>query len=166
MVHYSATGVSPDEVCMPIARTARMADLEPLLDLFRVSEVSSAIEPLERAHEIWRDTLSRRGVTVFVSESDGKIVATCMLITAPNLLRRGYGHAFLENVVTHPQFQGRGYGRAVVEAALSEAWARGCYHVLLQSGRKDARVHRFYERCGFVPGLRLAYVARRPQEPQ
>ena len=149
---------------MPTARTARTADLQALLDLFRISDVSSVVEPLERAHEVWRDTLSRPGVTVFVSENAGKIVATCMLMTAPNLLRRGCGHAFLENVVTHPQFQGRGHGRAVVEAALSEAWARGCYHVLLQSGRNNPQVRRFYERCGFVPGLRLAYVARRPQE--
>jgi GNAT superfamily N-acetyltransferase len=148
---------------MPTARTATTADLHPLLDLFRISDVSSAVEPLERAEEIWRDTLARPGVTVFVSENEGKILATCMLITAPNLLRRGGGHAFLENVVTHPQFQGRGHGRAVVEAALSAAWANGCYHVLLQSGRKDPRVRRFYERCGFVAGLRHAYVARHPQ---
>jgi len=151
---------------MPTARTTRAADLEPLLDLFRASEVSSAVEPIEQAHEIWRQTLDRNGVTVFVSESEGKIVATCMLIAAPNLLRGGHGHAFLENVVTHPQFRGRGHGRAVVEAALSQAWAAGCYHVMLQSGRKDRRVHRFYERCSFEPGLRVAYVARRKQGSQ
>jgi GNAT superfamily N-acetyltransferase len=86
-----------------------------------------------------------------------------MLITAPNLLRGGRRHGFLDNVVTHPKFQGRGHGRAVVAAALEAAWTRNCHHVLMQSGRKDARVHRFYERCGFVPGLRVGYVARRPE---
>ena len=149
---------------MPTARAASVVDLEGLLDLFRASEVSAAVEPIEQAHEIWRKMLDRDGVTVFLSESEGRIVATCMLITAPNLLRSGRGHAFLENVVTHPQFQGQGHGRAVVEAALSHAWAAGCYHVMLQSGRKDPRVHRFYERCSFKSGLRVAYVARRPQE--
>src|SRR5262245_17669 len=74
---------------MHTARTARVADLEPLLALFRASEVSSAVEPLERADEVWRQTLSHNGVTVFLSESEGNIVATCMLITAPNLLRGG-----------------------------------------------------------------------------
>ena len=73
---------------MPTARTTRTADLEPLLDLFRASEVSSVVGTIEQAHAIWRQTLDRDGVTVFVSESDGKIVATCMLITAPNLLRQ------------------------------------------------------------------------------
>jgi GNAT superfamily N-acetyltransferase len=151
---------------MPIARTAKIADLELLLDLFRASEVSSTVEPIERAQHVWQQTLGHDGVTVFVSEIGAKIVATCMLITAPNLLRSGRAHAFLENVVTHPAFQGQGHGRAVVDAALSKAWATGCYHVLLQSGRKDPRVHHFYERCGFEPGLRTAYVARRPLQQQ
>jgi GNAT superfamily N-acetyltransferase len=141
---------------MPVARPATTADLDPLLELFRTSEVSSVVEPLERAQDVWRQTLEHDEVTVFVSETDGKIVATCMLITAPNLLRSGRGHAFLENVVTHPAFRGRGHGRAVVQAALSKAWATNCYHVLLQSGRQDPRVHGFYERCGFEPGLRAA----------
>ena len=87
-----------------------------------------------------------------------------MLITAPNVLREGRGHGFLENVVTHPECRGQGYGRAVVRAALNEAWNRDCYHVLLQSGREDPRVHRFYERCGFEPGVRIGYVARRPPD--
>ena len=43
------------------------------------------------------------------------------------------------------------HGGAVIEAALAAAWANDCYHVLLQTGRQDARVHRFYERCGFEP---------------
>jgi len=147
---------------MPSARLAQAADLASLLELYRVAEVSSSAEPIERAERIWLEMLSDDGVAVFVSAVNAKIVATCMLITAPNLLRAGQRHGFLENVVTHPEFRGQGHGRAVVEAALAAAWTRDCYHVLLQSGRKDPRVHRFYQRCGFEPGLRVGYVARRP----
>jgi GNAT superfamily N-acetyltransferase len=85
-----------------------------------------------------------------------------MLITAPNLLRAGRQHGFLENVVTHPEYRGQGHGQAVVRAALTEAWARDCHHVLLQSGRADPRVRRFYEQCGFEAGVRVGYAARRP----
>jgi GNAT superfamily N-acetyltransferase len=147
---------------MPAARLATTADLDALLALFAVSEVSRAAEPRARAEQIWQQTLARDGVAVFVSEADARIVSTCMLVTAPNLLRGGRQHGFIENVVTHPEFQGRGHGRTVIAAALAEAWQRDCHHVLLQSGRTDPRVHRFYEGCGFVPGLRTAYAARRP----
>ncbi|WP_027554307.1 GNAT family N-acetyltransferase [Bradyrhizobium sp. Cp5.3] len=150
---------------MANARLAQTSDLAGLLALFRASDVSASAESREKTEEIWLETLARDDLAVFVSDAEDRIVATCMLITAPNLLRGGRRHGFLENVVTHPDYQGRGHGRAVVAAALTEAWAKGCHQVLMQSGRKDSRVHRFYEACGFVPGLRVGYVARRPAHP-
>jgi GNAT superfamily N-acetyltransferase len=149
---------------MPVARMADTADLASLLALFSASDVSRHAEPVARAWEIWSETLARDGLVVFVSDEDSKIVSTCMLITAPNLLRGGRPHGMIENVVTHPAFQGRGHGRAVIGAALQEAGKRGCHQVLLQSGRADPRVHRFYEGCGFEPGLRIAYAAARPAD--
>jgi GNAT superfamily N-acetyltransferase len=149
---------------MPSARIADAADLSSLLALFAASDVSGYAEPRQRAEQIWAETLDRDGVLVFVSDIDSRIVSTCMLVTIPNLLRGGRRHGFLENVVTHPAFQGRGHGRAVVDAALTEAWNLDCHHVLLQSGRADPRVHRFYAQRGFKPGLRTAYAAYRPAQ--
>ncbi len=145
---------------MPVARLARASDLPSLLALFAMSEVSAAAEPPERAERIWEDTLAQPGVYVFVSDDRDRVAATCMLVTAPNLLRGGRRHAFLENVVTHPELRGQGHGKAVVQAALAHAWASDCHHILMQSGRADPRVHAFYEEMGFEPGLRVAYVAR------
>jgi GNAT superfamily N-acetyltransferase len=149
---------------MPIARLAHASDLPSLLALFSASEVSLAVEPRERAEQVWQEILAQPNVHVFVSDDHGRVAATCMLVTAPNLLRGGRRHGFLDNVVTHPDLRGRGHGRAVVQAALAHAWADDCHHVLMQSGRADTRVHDFYEGLGFVPGLRIAYVAKRPTD--
>jgi GNAT superfamily N-acetyltransferase len=146
---------------MLVARLARLADLPSLLSLFEASEVSAVAQPRERAERIWQETLTRPGVHVFVSDDRDRIAATAMLIIAPNLLRNGRCHGFLENVVAHPELRGQGHGTAVVRAALDYAWAADCHHVLLQSGRADPSVHVFYERIGFRPGLRVAYVATR-----
>ena len=150
---------------MPIARLALTSDLSSLLALFAASKVSRTVELRVRAEQVWQETLVQPGVYVFVSDEPGCVAATCMLVTAPNLLRGGRRHGFLENVVTHPDFQGRGHGQAVVAAALARAWADDCHHVLMQSGRADPRVHAFYEKLGFVPGRRVAYVANRPATP-
>jgi GNAT superfamily N-acetyltransferase len=149
---------------MPIARPAIAADLAGLLALFEASEVSAHAEPREAAERIWQETLGRDGLFIFVSDENSGIVATCMLITVPNLLRNGRKHGIIENVATHPGYQGKGHGRAVIGAALAEAWKQDCHHVLLQSGKADPRVHRFYEACGFIGGLRTAYAARRPSD--
>lgn len=147
---------------MPVARLARLDDLPSLLALYEVSEVSTHAEPRDRAESIWQGTLTQPGVHVFVSDDQNRIGATCMLVVAPNLLRGGRSHGFLENVVTHPELRGRGHGKAVVYAALARAWAEDCHHVLMQSGRADPRVHRFYEGLGFRPGIRIGYAAMRP----
>src|SRR5437764_12253784 len=133
---------------MPIARLARASDLPSLVSLFAVSEVSAVAQPQEHAQLIWQETLAQPGVHLFVADDRDRIAATCMLVTAPNLLRAGRRHAFLENVVTHPELRGRGYGKAVVQAALAHAWATDCHHVLMQSGRTDPRVQAFYEGLG------------------
>jgi GNAT superfamily N-acetyltransferase len=148
---------------MTTARLVNAGDLDALLALFADCDVSQGAEP-ERARTIWAQIIAREGLFVFISDEDSKIVSTCTLITAPNLLRGGRQHGILENVATHPDFQGRGHGRAVIAAALAEAWKQDCYQVLMQSGRADPRVHRFYEACGFIPGLRTAYAVRRPAD--
>ena len=150
---------------MPVARLARLDDLPSLIALFEVSEVSAVAQPQKRAEGIWQRTLAQPGVNVFVSDNQNRIAATCMLVVAPNLLRKGRNHGFLENVVTHPELRGRGHGKAVIHAALAHAWMEDCHHVLMQSGRADPRVHRFYEGLGFQPGIRIGYVAMRPTTP-
>ncbi|MBU6464553.1 MAG: GNAT family N-acetyltransferase [Bradyrhizobium sp.] len=147
---------------MPNARAASAADLASLLALFEIADVSRHAEPEERAERIWSQCLARDGLTIFVSDADMRIVSTCMLVIFPNLLRGGRQHGIIENVVTHPDHQGCGHGRAVIGAVLAEARKQDCHHVLLQSGRADPRVHRFYEKCGFRSGLRTAYAAHRP----
>jgi GNAT superfamily N-acetyltransferase len=147
---------------MPTARLAVVSDLPLLLTPFAASEVSRAVKPREEAQRIWRETMAHPGVYIFVSDEGDRIAVASMLVTAPNHLRGRRSRGFLENVVTHAELQGRGRGRAVASAALARAWASGCHHVLTQSGRADPRVDALYERLGFVPGLRLAYVAKRP----
>src|SRR5580704_11194177 len=147
---------------MPTVRLAREDDLASLLELFACSEVSAHARPIERARAIWAETIASDAADVFVAMEGERVAATCMLITAPNLLRGSRRLGVLENVVSHPDFRRGGYGRAVVEAALQAAWDKDCFHVLMQSGRQDPAVHQFYKARGFLPGLRTAYAIHNP----
>ena len=95
-----------------------------------------------RAHPV-RDVGTRRYGTVRVRDGCADRSDMPADHRTEIYLRGGRRHGFLENVVTHPVHRGQGRGRAVVQAALAEAWARDCWHVLLQSGRKDPAVHVF-----------------------
>jgi GNAT superfamily N-acetyltransferase len=147
-----------------ITRRAEQGDLPALLDLYLHLNADMPRLPDHQSQEIWTRTLSSDDVAVFVSVVDQNLVATCLLITAPNLMRGGAPHALLENVVTHRDFRRQGHGRATIGAALLEAWKRGCYHVFLVTGRGRAKSHvlSFYGRCGFQPGGKTGLVAVRP----
>lgn len=142
-------------------RLAEDGDLSALIGLYESVGFSNAAD-IDRRGALWVELLESEATHVAVAIVDSTIVASATLITAPNLLRGGRRHGFLENVATRPDRQGKGHGRAVVRYLLGLAWQADCYHVLLQSGRSDPRVHRFYEKLGFVAGLRTACVAHRP----
>jgi len=59
---------------------------------------------------------------VAVMAVDGAMVASATLIVAPNLLRGGRSHGFLENVAVHPDWQGKGNGRVIIRFLLDLAW--------------------------------------------
>jgi GNAT superfamily N-acetyltransferase len=147
---------------MRLSRRALPGDLGSLLKLYRHLNPNTPELSDDRAREIWADLLSRQGVDVFVRVFDSTIVATCTLVTVPNLMRGGRSHALIENVVTHRGFRRQGHGRTCVAAALDAAWSQGCHHVMLLTGRKDPVVLRFYESCGFRAGVKAGLVALPP----
>ena len=142
-------------------RSACQADLGAILELYQQLTPHGPVADAVQAPAIWRELLARPGVTVLVADHDGRASATCTLVIVPNLTRGGRPYAFIENVVTRCGLRGRGYGRAVLDAALSQAWAAGCYKAMLLSGQdEESGVPAFYERLGFRRGVKIRFEAR------
>ncbi|WP_369641824.1 GNAT family N-acetyltransferase [Acidovorax sp. A79] len=83
----------------------------------------------------------------------------------PNLTRACRPYGVIENVVTDLAHRGQDWGRAVLSHALSEAWRRNCYKVMLPTGRKDEATLRFYGHVGFDRQDKQALVAKPPAWP-
>jgi GNAT superfamily N-acetyltransferase len=88
-----------------------------------------------------------------------------VLQVVPNLTRGARPYGLIENVVTRQDKRGQGYGSAVLKAALDLAWEKGCYKVMMLTGRKDAKVFGFYEKAGFKAGVKTGFVAVPPFQP-
>lgn len=151
---------------MQLARRAVATDLSSLLKLYLHLNPDMPRLANDRAEKIWSEILSRPGVKLFVCPLGSRLISTCMLITSPNLMRRGSPHGFIENVVTHRDFRRQGYGKAVISAAFDAAWHDGCDNVMLLTGRgrTDPGVLRFYENCGFQAGIKTGFRALRPDD--
>jgi len=140
-------------------REAGEQDLDTVLALYE--HLHDADEPAgeDETMAAWRAIMDDERTHLFILESRGVPVSTCMLSIVPNLTRGARPFGIIENVVTRLESRKQGYATALLHHALGCAWGRNCYKVMLLTGRKDEAVFRFYERAGFVRGVKEGFVA-------
>jgi len=145
-------------------RKLQEAELPELLELY--GHLHATDDPLpaqDVVDGVWRSILDNPDLLYFGVFVDDALVSTCTLSIIPNLTRGCQPYGVIENVVTHPEHRRRGHGRAVLQHALEQAWSRGCYKVMLLTGRKDEDTYRFYESAGFDPRAKQAFLAKPPK---
>ena len=145
-----------------IFREARESDLALLVDLLRHLNGAQDLPPIEQLKETWIAIIRHEGLTNYVVEVDGQLVAGCHLVIVPNLTRGARPYGWIENVVTHPDYRRQGLGNQLLKYALEQAWEKGCYKVMLMTGSKRPEIHEFYEKAGFQGGVKTAFLAIPP----
>ncbi|MEP2706457.1 MAG: GNAT family N-acetyltransferase [Roseibium sp.] len=108
--------------------------------------------------------LAQPGMTILLGLAKELPVATCTVIVVPNFTRGCASYAIIENVVTHQDHRSKGYGEHLMQAAADLAWKAGCYKIMLMSGTKNTKAHRFYERVGFAT-TKVGFELRAPGFP-
>jgi GNAT superfamily N-acetyltransferase len=147
--------------CVTI-RPIRVEELPVLLSLYRHLHPSDPELPINSDVErLWQRIYSDPRSSYFVADIDARVVSTCTLTVIPNLTRGAQPYGIIENVVTLPDFRRQGIGTRILQAALAQAWERGCYKVMLLTGRQDEATLRFYQQAGFEAGVKTGFVARR-----
>jgi len=150
----------------PCIRGARETDVGALVDLLAGGAlVAGKEDPGDPVpyREALTEISSSPGCGVLVAEVDGVVVGMCQLIVFRHLQSRGGRCAEIESVHVRSDWRGRGIGGALVEAAVSWAWAAGCYRAQLTSNKERTAAHRFYERHGFAATHEGYKRARRPE---
>jgi GNAT superfamily N-acetyltransferase len=128
----------------------RRDELGKLLELYRyLNPDDPDIYGEEATKQLWDEICGDPRQSILVLDKDGNFAASCTLVIVSNLTRGGRPYALIENVVTHGSFRRKGYGTAVLKKAVSMVREKGCYKVMLLTGRKDEGVFSFYESAGF-----------------
>jgi len=142
-------------------RTLQTEDLAALLALYEHLHMQD--DPLpspEVVGAVWRDALTSPHIRYFGGFDGDMLRSSCTIALVPNLTRGCRPYGLIENVVTHAAHRGQGWAGAVLRHALAFAWQRGCYKVMLMTGRQDEATLRFYENAGFDRHGKQAFVAR------
>ena len=142
-------------------RELNESELEQLLELYQhLHEGDDPLPPAQGVNEVWEQIRKDGNHKVFGVFSDDVLISSCVLCIIPNLTRGCRPYGVIENVVTRRDHRRRGFGKAVLQHALTHAWSRNCYKVILLTGRKDESTYRFYESAGFDRHYKQAFLAK------
>jgi GNAT superfamily N-acetyltransferase len=140
-------------------------NLKSLMELYGHLHDSDLPPPdQEVVSSVWNSIKANTSLRYFGVFENEVLVSACNIAVVPNLTRGCKPYGLIENVVTHRLHRRRGHGQEVLKAALSYAWSKHCYKVMLMTGRRDEATFRFYESAGFNRHEKEAFIAK-PTNP-
>ena len=125
-------------------REVEKEDVEDLIELYTLTGWKLDIEHANRMIEQFAKSNYSK---ILVADLNGKVVGKVTLDTVfPP-------YAEIVNLVVHPDYQGKGVGSRLVEECINRAVKTGYNVVYLMCDPLDQRIHKFYAKLGFLPGI-------------
>lgn len=148
---------------MELIRIANQDDLAGVLKLYKELRGNDPERTVEQLSTAWEEMQNNPNILVVVAEVNGTLASTCQLALVPTVTNAGKPFGIVEHVITSENFRRKGLSQKVLEKALTLAWSKGCYQVVLLSGETRTSAHRLYEKVGFQSGIEKGFVIKAPQ---
>lgn len=135
-------------------------DFMGLSELYTHLHSNNPIENNEKNFAIFNTILADENHHIIVAEEDGKIVSSCVCVIVPNLTHHQQPYALIENVVTDKAYRKMGLASACLSYAKQIAVENNCYKMMLLTGSKKRKTHRFYQKNGYNRFEKTGYIQR------
>ena len=141
-----------------IVKEANTNDLNEILQLYLYLHEESVPEDTEHLRRTWENIINDVNHHLIVCEVDDKMVASCICVIIPNLIRNVRPYAFVENVVTHGNYRKKRYATACLDFAKQIAKDNNCYKMMMLTGSKEESTLNFYRNAGYNSSDKTAFI--------
>jgi GNAT superfamily N-acetyltransferase len=136
--------MTPDSINSTIRR-AVPSDAENIAVLYRQLVDSSVNVLPERLAQIANDG----NTALFVSERDGRLIATALVSLCADVMYGFQPYAVIENFIVEKSVRREGIGTALMRRVESFCLDADCSKIMLLSAMNRVTAHGFFERAGF-----------------
>lgn len=142
-----------------IIRLIKYDELNKLLYLYRQLQPNDPdVYENKELIDTWNLIYNDPSLYYIVVEVDGKIVSSCNISIIKNLTRNLRPYGLIENVITDLNYRKKGYATKALNMAIDIAKNNNCYKVMLLTGSKKEETLNFYEKAGFIRGIKTGFV--------
>lgn len=141
-------------------RLANEADLKQVQNLYKELRPNDPILDEVFAQQKWLEIIKDPQTHIVVAEIEGILASTCALNINNSIANGARPFGIIEHVITSNNFRRMGLSQQVLEFAISLAWQKDCYKVMLLSGEQLSSAHALYEKVGFKSGIEKGFVIK------
>ena len=141
-------------------RLANKDDLKEVKKLYKELRPFDPVLEDNFALQTWLKLMADPQTHIIVAEIDGVLASTCALNINNSIANGGRPFGIIEHVITSSNFRRMGLSQQVLEFAISLAWQKNCYKVMLLSGEQLKSAHAIYEKIGFKSGIEKGFVIK------
>lgn len=130
----------------------KIEDIRSLLELYK--ELTPFENSLEKSIEIYNDMLQDEQYLIIVAKEGNEIIGSVFGVCCKSIAVGGNPFLVIEDVIIKDKLRGKGIGKKLMNTLEEFAKANHCVYSILVSSDYRKKAHEFYEKLGFVEGVR------------
>jgi ribosomal protein S18 acetylase RimI-like enzyme len=134
-----------------VVRKAMDKDVEGVIEVLTSTRLQDGAWTADKdwTQKALQKFLKTENYTMFVAESDGKVVGFIGYIVFPSFWECA-NQGFINDFFVHKDFQGEDIGSKLIEAVVERADREGLDELHVSTGWNNKRARRLYEKFGFT----------------
>lgn len=135
-----------------IVEKLQFKDIDQLIELYK--DLTPFENSIEKSKKLYEEMIEDENYLLLVAKEENKVIGSVLIICCKALACGGNPFLVIEDVIVDENIRGKGVGKRLFEKIEEYAEMKKCAYSILVSSHFRENAHKFYEKIGFVDGVR------------